>query len=363
MARLGSIPPINKGNAERSVTIKEVAAAADVSLGTVSNVLNRPNVVADETRIKVLQAIDRLGFVRNAGASLLRGGRARTIGLVALDVRNPFFTELARAVEDVARDANYLVILCNSDEDRTQERRYLELLEEHRVNGVLISPVNEKDKSLQWLRDRGTAVVLLGRERRNFCSVRLDDVAGGELAASHLIELGHRRLAFVTAPLEIAAYNSRLTGIRQALARHDLPSDSCKVIEVGSLGNAPEGRTASEQLRSRHPEVTGVVCGNDLLALGLIAGLIHQGVDVPRDVSVVGYDDIELAQQSALPLTTVRQPKNELGRTATGLLLDEANRRANHAHQQIVFQPDLAIRETTRPPRSAAAARRRSSPR
>ncbi|MFG1707030.1 LacI family DNA-binding transcriptional regulator [Nonomuraea sp. M3C6] len=342
----------------RSATIKEVAEAAEVSVGTVSNVLNRPNVVSDETRLRVLDAIDRLGFVRNAGASLLRGGRARTIGLITLDIRNPFFTELARGVEDAVRELGYLLILCNADEDRAQEKRYLEVLEEQRVNGVLISPVNERDNSLQWLRDRGTAVVLLGRERRNFCSVRVDDVSGGELAADHLLDLGHRRLAFVTAPLAIPQYHERLTGVRRALARRGLSDDACDVVEVGSLGNAVEGRAASDILVDNHPEVTGVVCGNDLLALGLIAGLVRRGTRVPDDISVVGYDDIELAQQSPLPLTTIRQPKQELGRIATNLLIDEGQRGAAHAHQQVVFQPDLVVRDTTS--RLRPVARRRA---
>lgn len=353
--------PANGVASARSATIKEVAAAAEVSLGTVSNVLNRPNVVSDETRRKVLDAIDRLGFVRNAGASLLRGGRAHTIGLITLDVRNPFFTELARGVEDAARELGYLLILCNSDEDRAQEKRYLEVLEEQRVNGVLISPVNERDKSLQWLRDRGTAVVLLERERRNFCSVRVDDVSGGELAADHLLDLGHRRLAFVTAPLAITQYRNRLTGVRRALAQRELSDDACEVVEVGSLGTAIEGREASDVLVDNHPEVTAVVCGNDLLALGLIAGLVRHGIRVPDDISVVGYDDIELAQQSPLPLTTIRQPKEELGRMATNLLIDEGQRGAAHAHQQVVFQPELIVRDTTRRARPGSAARRRAA--
>ncbi|WP_345627353.1 LacI family DNA-binding transcriptional regulator [Rugosimonospora acidiphila] len=342
------------------MTIKEVAAAAEVSLGTVSNVLNRPNMVSDETRLKVLEAIDRLGFVRNAGASLLRGGRARTIGLITLDVRNPFFTELAHGVEDAARDAGYLLFLCSSDEDRAKEKRYLEVLEEQRVNGVLISPVNERDNLLQWLRGRGTAVVLLGRERRDFCSVRVDDMTGGELAAEHLLDLGHRRLAFVTASLAIDQYRIRLAGVRRALARRELPDDACEVVEVGSLGTAAEGRAASDVLVADHPEVTGVVCGNDLLAFGVIAGLVRHGIRVPDDISVVGYDDIELAQQSPLPLTTIRQPTQELGRIATNLLIEEGQRAAAHAHQQIVFQPELVVRDSTKRARRSSTPRRRA---
>ncbi|SEG81916.1 transcriptional regulator, LacI family [Actinacidiphila yanglinensis] len=350
-------PPNTEENPpnRRTVTIRDVAAEAQVSLGTVSNVLNRSNAVAPEKRQRVLDAIDTLGFVKHAGAALMRGGKARTIGLVALDVRNPFFTELARGAEDAARENGRLLILCNSDEDAEQERSYLELLAEQRVLGVVISPVDERNETLSWLRERGTAVVLLGRPRQDYCSVRVDDVAGGRLAAEHLLDLGHRRLAYVTAPLTIEQYQERLEGVRQALRGRGLAEDSCRVIEVGSLGTAAEGRLASARLREEYPEVTGVACGNDLLALGVVGGLLRQGVRVPEDVSVVGFDDIEMAEQNPLPLTTIRQPKAELGYVATNLLLDEAQRGGVHAHREVMFQPELVVRETTRAPAGEAS--------
>jgi LacI family transcriptional regulator len=344
-----SRPDANQPGAnQRSMTIRDVAAVAQVSLGTVSNVLNRSNAVAPEKRQRVLDAIETLGYVRHAGAALMRGGKAPTIGLVVLDIRNPFFTELARGAEEAARENGRLLILCNSDENADQERGYLEVLEEQKVLGVVISPVDERNDTLQWLRERGTAVVLLGRRRPDYCSVRVDDVSGGELAADHLLDLGHRRLAYVTAPLSIDQYSERLTGVRRALRRRGLSEDSCQVIEVGSLGTAAEGQLASAQLHEQHPDVTGVACGNDLLALGLVAGLVRRGVRVPEQISVVGFDNIEMAEQNPLPLTTIHQPKTELGRVATNLLLDEALRGVAHAHREVMFQPQLVVRETTR---------------
>jgi LacI family transcriptional regulator len=304
--------------------------------------------VAPEKLRRVLDAIEALGYVRHAGAALMRGGKAPTIGLVVLDIRNPFFTELARGAEEAARENGRLLILCNSDENADQERGYLEVLEEQRVLGVVISPVDERNDTLERLRERGTAVVLLGRRRPDYCSVRVDDVGGGELAAEHLLDLGHRRLAYVTAPLAIDQYSDRLRGVRRALSRRGLAEESCQVIEVGALGTAAEGQLASTRLRERYPEITGVTCGNDLLALGVVAGLVRQGVRVPEQVSVVGFDNIEMAEQNPLPLTTIHQPKTELGRVATGLLMDEALRGAAHAHREVMFQPRLVVRETTR---------------
>jgi LacI family transcriptional regulator len=332
----------------RAVTIRDVAAQAGVSLGTVSNVLNRSSAVAPEKRRRVLEAIEELGYVKHGGAAQLRGGKASTIGLVALDIRNPFFTELARGAEDAARENGRLLILCNSDENAEQERAYLDLLEEQRVLGVVISPVDRREEPLQRLRERGTAVVLLGHGRRDYCSVRVDDVKGGQLSAEHLLELGHRKLAFVTAPLSIDQYRERLKGVRRALQLRGLPEDSCQVVEVGTLGTAAEGQLASTILRERYPEVTGVACGNDLLALGVVAGLVTHGVRVPEQVSVVGFDDIELAEQNPLPLTTIRQPIAELGWVATNLLLEEALRGSAHAHREVMFQPELVVRATTR---------------
>jgi len=334
---------------QRSVTIREVARQAGVSLGTVSNVLNRSNAVAPAKRQRVLEAIETLGFVRHAGAALMRGGKAPTIGLIALDIRNPFFTELARGAEDAARENGRLLILCNSDENPDQERGYLEVLEEQRVLGIVISPVDERDETLHGLRERGTAVVLLGRSRTDYCSVRVDDIRGGQLAAEHLLDLGHRRLAYVTAPLSIEQYRERLEGMHRALRARGLAENSCQVIAVGSMGTAADGQVASARLREQYPDVTGVACGNDLLALGVVAGLVRRGVRVPHQVSVIGFDNIEMAQQSPLPLTTIHQPKAELGRVATNLLLDEALRGAEHAHREVVFQPELIVRETTRP--------------
>lgn len=348
MTRSGNSPAGHSSRPDpHKVTIRDVAVAAEVSLGTVSNVLNRPNSVAPETRRRVHEAIDTLGFVRHAGAALMRGGRARAIGLVVLDVRNPYFTELARGVEDAARESGHLLILCNSDDDAQQERGYLEVLEEQRVLGVLISPVDENADTLDRLRNRGTGVVLLERRRRDYCSVRVDDVSGGELAAEHLLSLGHRRLLYVSAPLSVRQYRDRLTGVHRALTRNGLTEQDAPSLEVGSLGSAAEGRAASTRVIGEYPEVTGIICGNDLLALGLVAGLVSQGVSVPEQISVVGYDDIELAQQSTLPLTTIRQPKIQLGRTAAQLLLEEARMGSGHAHQQVVFQPELVVRDTT----------------
>ncbi len=200
-------------------SIREVAKHAGVSLGTVSNVLNRPEIVAEETRERVKAAIEAIGFVRNGSARQLRAGTSQHIGLVVLDVANPFFTEVARGVEDLANQAGYVVILCNSDDSIDKENHYLQVLEEQRTEGVLITPVQSDASYLQRFRQRGIAVVLLDRPSRikELCSVAVDDVRGGEIAAAHLLEQGHKQIAFVHGPLSIRQCADRKRGVLRAV--------------------------------------------------------------------------------------------------------------------------------------------------
>jgi LacI family transcriptional regulator len=331
-------------------SIREVAKRAGVSLGTVSNVLNRPEVVAQETRQRVLEAIDEIGFVRNGSARQLRAGRSQHIGLVVLDVANPFFTEVARGVEDLANQSGYIVILCNSDDSVAKENHYLHVLEEQRTRGILITPVQNDASYLHRFRQRGIAVVLLDRPSRikDLCSVAVDDVLGGEMAAMHLLAGGHTRIAFVHGPLIIRQCADRRRGVLRALKAAGLDPEQALVDIPTSAQTAREGEACVEQLLSASIKPTAVFCANDLLALGLMRGLIKRGLSIPDDMALVGYDDVEFASVLSTPLTSVRQPKYELGRAAAELLLDEANNPDTHQHQHIVYKPELIIRESSK---------------
>ena len=334
-----------------TVSIKDVAARAGVSVGTVSNVLNRPERVAEETRTRVQLAIIALGFVRNEPARQLRAGRSRTIGLLVLDAANPFFADVSRGAEEAAAQAGLAVILCNSGQDAAKESAYLNLMAEQRVQGLLLTPVDADPVRLSKLVERGMPVVLLDRraEGAGMCSVSVDDISGGELAVSHLLEMGHERIAFIGGPTTIAQVKDRLQGARNALARAGRDPESLVSIITTSMTVAA-GRGAGEQLGGlpvkRRP--TAAFCGNDLLALGLLQEMIRQGLDVPNDVAIVGYDDIEFAAAAAVPLTSVRQPRHLLGKTAADLLLEETQDPQNHIHRQIEFEPDLVVRASTR---------------
>lgn len=334
------------------VSIKEVAAQAGVSVGTVSNVLNRPDIVSERTRARVHAAIKALGFVRNESARQLRAGRSRTIGVVVLDVANPFFTDVARGVEDEASEQGLSVILCSSDDQQEKETRYLDLLEEHRVQGVLITPVAGADEGLAGLQRRGTPVVLVDSRSPSSgqCSVSVDDVLGGDLAMSHLLAAGHRRVAFVAGPATIRQVADRHEGALRALRRAGLADQDLRVIEMEAL-NVRAGQRAGAAIAEmpKRSRPTAAFCANDLIALGLLQEMTRRRIRVPEDIAIVGYDDIEFAAAAAVPLSSVRQPREELGHSAARLLLEEARGDPSHKHRQVIFEPELVARQSSQP--------------
>jgi LacI family transcriptional regulator len=326
--------------------MREVADRAGVSIATVSNVLNRPDLVAESTSIRVRQAIAELGFVRNESARQLRVGRSRTIGLVVLDITNPFFTDIARGVEDAANAEGLSVILCNSDERAEKEDGYLRLLAEQRVQGVLIVPVDSDGPWLAYLREQGIPVVLLDRasSEPEQCSVSVDDVAGGRLAAAHLIGLGHRKITFVCEHLGVRQVADRYSGIVEVA--------SAAGVEVELLDGAPlnvgGGRIAGSRVADTPvaDRPRAIICANDLIAIGLEHECLRRGLQTPQDVAIVGYDDIDFAESAAIPLTSLRQPRHELGYTAAKLLLEESSDEPGHLHRHLVFTSNLVVRES-----------------
>jgi len=330
--------------------VKDVAEAAGVSLGTVSNVLNRPDRVSARTRERVENAMTELAFVRNESARQLRAGKSRVVAYVMLDASNPFFTDVAQGIEEAAEDADLSVFTCNSDQRTEREHVYLDRLEQQRVQGILITPVDPDDPALDAVAARGTAVVIVDRTRSvdTHCSVAVDDVLGGRLTAEHLLDLGHQRVAFVGGPERIGQVRDRRSGVRQALDAAGRSPDDLVVVGTEAL-TVDEGRSAGAGIVGMRTEArpTAAVCANDLLALGLLQQCVSLGVRVPEDLAIVGYDDIDFAAAAAVPLTSVRQPRRQLGRTAAELLLDEAAN-PDHEHQQILFTPELVVRTSTR---------------
>ena len=332
----------------RAASIKDVANHAGVAVGTVSNVLNYPDRVAAKTRERVQQSIDELGFVRNDVARQLRAGHSRTIGLVVLDIGNPFFSSLARAAEDAAAEEGNAVVLGNSGHNARRELHYIDLFEEQRVQGVLISPVKDITTRLNALAARGTKVVLVDSPANEgtFSSVSVDDVSGGYLATKHLLDIGRRRIAFVAGSQQFHQVTDRLSGAMKAVA--EVPGATLEVLQADDL-TVLAGREVGESLTTRSLEQLpdGLFCANDLLALGVMQALtmIHT-IRIPEDVALVGYDDIDFAASAVVPLTSVRQPTALIGRTAIELLTEQLAA-PDAEPRSVVFKPELVVRAST----------------
>ena len=333
----------------RTPSVKDVAAAAAVSLGTVSNVMNRPEMVAAGTRERVERAMLELGFVRNESARQLRAGTSRMVAYVMLDGSNPFFHDVAQGMEQAAEDADLSLFICNSNGRAEREEMHLDRLMQQRVQGILITPVDPESAMLGEVSRRGIPVVIVDQVRATggFCSVAVDDVFGGRIAVEHLAERGHERVAFIGGPDSIGQVRERWQGAREVWADLGRPPADLIHLPTEAL-TVSEGRMAGERLfglpARRRP--TAAFCANDLLALGLLQQTISSGQRVPDDLAIVGFDDIDFAAAAAVPLTSVRQPRQELGRTAARLLLDEAVN-PKHEHEQATFVPELVARASS----------------
>jgi LacI family transcriptional regulator len=326
---------------------REIAQAAGVSMATVSNVLNRPEVVSPRTRARIEEAIERLGFVHNEAAASLKRGTNRLIGLVVPDITNPFYSEIARGVTAAADAAGYGIVLCNSDDDSTTEHAQFEMLARLRAVGALVVPLTADLERLERLRHVGTHLVLIDRiaNSHDGCSAAIDDVLGGEIAAKHLLDTVGQRLALVNGPQSIPQCADRREGMRRAMAASGAGPDSITELVVEEM-TIQSGFAAVRTLLENGTDLpSGFVCTNDQLAIGVIRGLTERGIKVPDDIAVVGYGDLSVAEQALIPLTTVRQPKNDLGRAAVALILDEIDD-PNHEHSTSVFEPSLVIRRS-----------------
>jgi LacI family transcriptional regulator len=333
--------------------IKDVAVRAGVSVGTVSNVINRPHLVRTTTRERVEAAMADLAFVRNESARQLRAGSSRLMAYLFLDAENPYYIDVARGAEDACRDHGFALIMCNSGDDLDREEDYLSLLLEQRVHGVLVTTSDDRGARLRSLPRLGVPVVLVdrgGADTATWCTVGVDDVLGGTLAVGHLLDRGQRRIAFVGGAMHVPQVQHRLGGARRAVAAAGLPEETLSVIETDATTVAA-GRDAGRRLVALplDDRPTAVFCANDLVALGLLQEVLQRGLRVPADLAIVGYDDISFAAAAIVPLTSVRQPSRLIGRTAVELLLREAGHDRSHQHEHVTFEPELVVRESSSP--------------
>lgn len=343
MERNGFFPTEPAPGAARPVGVKDVAARAGVSVGTVSNVLNGRRSVAADYVERVLRAIDELGFVPNDAARTLRAGSSRVIGFLISEEDNPFFTDVARGAEQEAEKSGGIVLIGHTRGEPERESFYLEAFAEQRARGVIIQPYGDSAADLARLRSRGTPTVVLEPDRSigSGSSISVDNTEGGRLATTHLVKSGRRRLAFVGGPLDLPVIGRRVEGAREGAGETGL-----EILRTADT-TIEHGRRVGEEIAARPPAARpdGIFAGNDLVALGLLNAFTRAGIRVPEDIAIVGYDDIALARSAHVPLTSVRQPREEIGAAAVRIIEEERLEGRDQRHLRL--HPELVVRSSS----------------
>jgi LacI family transcriptional regulator, galactose operon repressor len=325
-------------------TIKDVAARAGVSHTTVSHVVNKTKRVSDHVRNDVEAAIRELGYVPNNVARSLKQRTTQTIGLLISNSTNPFFAELACGIEDACYRRGYSVVLCNSEDDPKREQAYLRVLLEKRVDGLIIGSTGENNTFTNQLQQLRVPLMIIDRPIPGVHSnlVQVDHEQGGYLATKHLLELGHREIGCIAGPSTAIVSLYRVAGYRRALAEAGLPYREELVVE--SDFTCEGGYQSAAHLLQR-AEFTAVFAGNDLMGIGVLRWAKEQRISVPEQLSVIGFDDIELCRYVYPALTTVGHSIRRQGEVATATLIQSII--TGSPHRQIMLEPSVFIREST----------------
>jgi LacI family transcriptional regulator len=333
---------------KRSITIIQVAEKAGVSVSTASRALTGHPDVSPDTRSKVYAISNELGYRPSRLAQSMVSGRTATIGLLVSDISNPFYPALARIIETAASGFGYIIILCNTEDDPARSQKYLDRLIAQGVDGIIHASVGQDEQLLELPRDAGIPLVLINRRPHSLNDVDIvvsDNCKGAESIITHLLSLGHRCIGHLAGPEYASVSDERLQGYRQALDKWGVPYDQNMVLrgpftqEYGSQG--------VKELMARTPRPTAIFAVNDVVALGALDALIELGIEIPRQVSLVGFDDIEFARLHSIQLTTVRQNLVSMGRMAVDQIVDAISNPNSHEKRTILLEAKLMIRNTS----------------
>ncbi len=328
--------------------MRDVAERAGVSVTTVSHVINDTRPVSEALRDKVRVAMVELGYQPNTLARSLRRGETHTIGIIVPDSANPFFAEVARGVEDASFECGYSVILCNTDNDLEKERLYTSLLVKKQVDGILFVAAGLSAENIQALQAREMPLVLVDRQVAgvDVDSVLTDNARGGWLATQHLIDLGHCRIGCVIGPSDLTPSAARSFGYRKALDEAGIQVDEALIVR-GDF-QYESGYEAASQLLSIPEPPSAIFACNDLMAVGVLSSALERGIQIPGELSVVGFDDVRLAVYANPPITTVKQPKYEMGVLAAQMLLERMHEPALKPRTELL-ETRLVVRHSTAP--------------
>lgn len=351
-----------KTTLKKSTTLSDVAKTAGVTSMTVSRVVNQNGYVSDETREKVLRVVKELNYRRNGLARGLKRKRTDTIGLVLGDIANPFAAELARSIRDITTQRGYNLFSCISEHNAKEDVAAFESLADHQVDGIIVATRSNRigDKYLHEMIERGISIVCIGRDfhDENADLVTADALNGGFQATQHLIELGHKNIAFIGATLSTGANLKRMQGYLKALKVNNLPVDERLItgnseVSDDAPGYSTEkvGYEAMKRLLVLPNRPTAVFARNDFTAIGAINAIKESGLRIPKDISIVGFDDIPMAMHIFPTLTTVRQPTHRQGSLAAEFLLRRIETNEQVERQEKILECELIVRDSTGTPK------------
>jgi len=333
------------GGNMKYITLKMVAERAEVSVNTASRAINNKPDINEETKKKVLKVAQELGYIRNAAAVALRTKKTGTIGVVIADNRNPFYAEVLNGIEEAAREKNYHIILANTQRDYQKEEEAINLLLAKRVDGLLITPVQDRDDDIKNLIDANIPFIIVGRDFENIevDAVYNDEIKGGFLATEYLIKKGYKRIALIDGFLYKSPAKGRLEGHKRALNKYRISLDD-SLISVGDI-NIEDGYERTKQMLEKNLNFTAIFVYNDMMAFGAMQAIKEKGLRIPEDIGLVGYDDIPFSSLISPSLTTIRLKKQELGAESVKLLLSRINGNRKKT-KKIMLDVELQIRET-----------------
>lgn len=327
------------------ITLKMVAERAEVSVNTASRAINNKPDVNEETKKKVLKVAQELGYVRNATAVALRTRKTGTIGVVIADNRNPFYAEVLNGMEVAASGKNYHIILANTQRDYKKEEEAINLLLAKRVDGLLITPVQDRDDDIKNLIEANIPFVVVGRDFENIevDAVYNDEIKGGFLATENLIKKGHKSIALINGFLHKSPAKGRLEGYKNALKKYGILFDDA-LVTVGDI-DVKDGYERTKQLLEKGLNFTAIFAYNDMMAFGAMQAIREKGLRIPQDIGLVGYDDIPFCSLMNPALTTIRLKKQDLGTESVKLVLSRINGNRKKV-KKIMLDVELIIRET-----------------
>ncbi len=334
----------------KKITIKDIARMAKVSHTTVSRALNDKSRIKNETKEKILTIAKELDYRPDFIARSLVMKRTRTLGLVITTIANPFYTELAQGIEATARRLGYSIILCSTHSDLSTEKQYIDMLRSKGVDGIIFTSAHMGDPNILGLADEGFPIILLNRRtyhplvKEKVDYVGVDNILGGFLAVEHLIKLGHRRIGVIGGSTESSVGFERLEGGKKALATYGLEVIGDYFLE-GDFLKGSGYRGGKEFLKMTEPP-TAIFAANDYMALGTYQAIVEEGVRVPEEVAIVGFNDIEFTAMRGVELTTVGQKKYEMGALAVETLVGRVEEGKAGSSKEMILEPELIIRKT-----------------